>query len=157
MKGLLAISISFKVPGTQLREWQTEQRLKVEEKGWKEWKESQWRKSWYQKSLETLEKVTSGKSPGESGMNKVNWSGKFGMRQSEFIEVETVEDTCLPGHMQRFSVLICSLAYCPRMPRCDAISLFSRLQNIPHLMWPKASLKPDTMNKDLLSNSATFH
>jgi len=38
------------------------------------------------------------------------------MRQSEFIKGETVKDICLPGHMQRFSVLICSLAYVPECP-----------------------------------------
>ncbi len=90
---------------------------------------------------------SSGNSHRESGTSKVSWSGKFGIGESEVIERETEEDACLPGHMERFSVLICSLAYCPRMPCCDAISVFSGLQIILCLIWPKASLKPDMIKQ----------
>lgn len=69
------------------------------------------------------------------------------MGESEVIEGETEEDACLPGQMQQFSVLICSLAYCPRMPYCDAIAVFSGLQIIPCLMWPKVSLKRDMIKQ----------
>ncbi len=72
------------------------------------------------------------------------------MGESEAIEREAEEDACLPGHMQRFSVLICSLSYCPRMPCCDAISVFSGIQIILCLMWSKASLKPDILHKCML-------
>ncbi len=64
------------------------------------------------------------------------------MGESEAIEREAEEDACLPGHMQRFSVLICSLSYCPRMPCCDAISVFSGIQIIlSHVVQSKSKTR----------------